>query len=213
MLDPAAYNAWYETPKGIWIGQQEISALLKLFTPHAGQTLLDIGSGTGYFTRMFNQVGLNVTGLDSNPEMNKYASSISRDIDYIQGDGARLPFEDNSFDYCSAITSLCFIADPEKALEEMWRVSRHAVILGLLNRNSLLYYMKRNSKGYQGARWDKIQDVRQWADHLMLTKTAMKFNFRSAIWLPSGGIISRIVENITPKHSPYAGFLAVKIEK
>ena len=49
----------------------------------------------------------------------------------------------------------------------MWRVSRHAVILGLLNRNSLLYYMKRSSKGYQGARWDDIKNVRQWADSLI----------------------------------------------
>ena len=119
MYKPEIYDAWYQTAKGRWIGQQEFLTLLKLFTTKEGQTLLDVGSGTGYFSERFQQAGLQVAGLE-----------------------------------------------PEQALAEMWRVSRKAVILGLLNRQSLLYYMKRNSSGYQGARWDKLENVRQWANQL-----------------------------------------------
>ena len=209
-IAPEVYDAWYQTVRGSWIGQQEFSALLKLFSPVAGQTLLDIGSGSGNFSRRFSQLGLNVTGYDASSEMNEYANANSRGINYIQGDALSLPFADNSVDYCSAITSLCFVSKPEQALAEMWRVSRKAVLLGLLNRNSLLYYMKRNSKGYQGARWDKFNDVTQWSNHL---KPAANINYRSAIWLPSGGIFSRTIESIAPKQYPYAGFLAVVLEK
>ena len=55
----------------------------------------------------------------------------------------------------------------QQALVEMWCVSRNVVILGLLNRHSLLYYMKRNSKGYLGVRWDTLSQVRKWSDNLL----------------------------------------------
>lgn len=92
----------------------------------------------------------------------------------------------------------------------MWRVSRQGVILGLLNHHSLLYYMKHNSKGYQGARWDKLKTVRQWSNHLV---PAARLKFRSSIWIPNGGIFSRVIEKIAPKTIPYAGFLALVLEK
>lgn len=206
----AIYDAWYSLKRGSWIGQKEFSLLMKLFNPKAGLTLLDVGSGTGYFSRHFSQTGLNVTGLDSSSEMNAYANTNSKDIHFIQGDVSSLPFEDKSFDYCAAITSLCFVSKPEQALSEMWRVSRKAVILGLLNRHSLLYYMKRNSKGYKGARWDSIDHVREWVNSL---NPAASLSFKSAIWLPNGGQLSRIVENVMPASTAFAGFLAVVLEK
>ena len=209
-FSPEIYDAWYQTARGSWIADQEFSALLKLFTPKAGQTLLDIGSGSGYFSQRFSQLAINVTGLDISNEMNIYATASSKGISYIQGDALALPFADNSFDYCSAITSLCFVANPEQALAEMWRVSRKAVILGLLNRHSLLYYMKRNSKGYQGARWDELKTVRKWSNNLIPTAN---LSFRSAVWLPGGGEFSRLIEYIAPNQYPYAGFLALALIK
>lgn len=210
MSNPAVYDAWYRSARGSWIGQQEFSTLLKLFTPKEGQSLLDVGCGTGYFSQRFQKLGLQVTGLDPDVAMINFAKAKESQIEYVKGDALTLPFADNSYDYCSAITSLCFVSEPEQALAEMWRVSRKAVIVGLLNRNSLLYYMKRNSKGYQGARWDKIKNVKQWVNNLIPAAT---LNFSSAIWLPSGGKFSRVIENIAPEHYPYAGFLAVVLEK
>ena len=45
------------------------------------------------------------------------------------------------------MTSLCFIDDPLPALREMWRVTRHALVLGLLNRHSLLHREKHGQGG------------------------------------------------------------------
>lgn len=49
---------------------------------------------------------MQVTGLDPDPAMLKYAQVKNNQITYIKGDALNLPFADNSFDYCSAVTSL-----------------------------------------------------------------------------------------------------------
>jgi len=192
------------------MAQQEFSSIMKLFTPAHGQTLLDVGSGSGYFSRCFSDAGLKVTGYDACREMNHYASTNNPGINFIQGDATNLPFDDGQFDYSAAITSLCFVENPQQALAEMWRVSRKTVILGLLNRHSLLYYMKRNAKGYQGARWDTLSSVKKWSEHLL---PAASLNFRSVIWMPAAGKVSRTIERLMPQAYPYAGFLALALSK
>lgn len=207
---PSEYDAWYQSCRGSWIGQQEFSTLLKLFTPKEGQSLLDVGSGTGYFSQCFHQLGMQVTGLDPDPATIEFAQAKEGKINYIEGDAMALPFADNSFDYCSAITSLCFVARPEKAIAEMLRVSRYGVMLGLLNRHSLLYYQKQNSSGYKGARWDTVADVKQWCQKL---KPEIKLMIKSAVWIPSAGMLARTFESLFPKHFSGGGFLAVGITK
>jgi len=210
MSIPAVYDAWYQSARGSRIGQQEFSILLKLFSPKAGQSLLDVGCGTGYFSQRFQQLGLHVTGLDPDSAMIEFAKTKESRVKYIKGDALALPFADNSFDYCSAITSLCFIAEPEKAISEMLRVSRYGVMLGLLNRHSLLHALKKNSASYQGARWDTVSEVNQWNCKI---KPELKTTIKSAVLFPSAGIIARTIESLLPDYYPYASFLAVGIEK
>lgn len=209
MSIPAVYDAWYQSDRGRWIGQQEFSILLKLFAPEEGQSLLDVGCGTGYFSRRFQQYGLQVTGLDPDPAMLDFAKTKESRVKYIEGDAMTLPFANNSFDYCSAVTSLCFVAEPEKAISEMLRVSRHGLILGLLNRHSLLYYTKKQSAGYLGARWDNISDIQQWCNNI---KPEVKTMIKSAVWIPSAGILARTLESLLPDYLPYGSFLAVAIK-
>ena len=208
MKNVAAYDAWYQTARGGWIGQQEFSVLLKLFRPKAGQSLLDVGCGTGYFSQRFQQSGLEVTGLDPDSTMIEFAKKKEGQVKYIEGDVLALPFTDNSFDYCSAITSLCFVAEPEKAISEMLRVSRHGVILGLLNRHSVLHKQKKHSASYQGARWDMVSEIKQWCRNI---NPEMKIVIKSAVLIPSAGIIALTLETLLPDYFPYASVLAVGI--
>ena len=209
MTDAAAYEAWYHTPRGAWIGQQELSLLLKLMQPTHGQSLLDVGSGTGYFSRAFADAGLKVTGIDPNPDMIHFAQAQTDTVSYVQGDARQLPFADKHFDYCSAVTSLCFVDQPAKALAEMWRVSRRGIVLGLLNRNSLLYRNKYNTGSYRGARWDDRAAVAQWI--AQLTPPATGYRYKTAVFFPGGGSLSRVAEQLLPRSLPWGGFLAVYI--
>ncbi len=151
---------------------------------------------------------LQVTGLDPDLTMIEFSQTKESQVKYIEGDVLDLPFTDNSFDYCSAITSLCFVTEPEKAISEMLRVSRHGVILGLLNRHSLLHKQKKHSVSYQGARWDTVSEIKQWRRNI---NPDMKIVIKSAVLIPSAGIIARTLEMLLPDYFPYASFLAVGI--
>lgn len=204
------YESWYHTRRGAWIGQAEFSLLMKLLRPSSGATLLDVGSGTGYFSRRFAAAGLRVTGLDPDPAMIAFGRNAGGGVNYVSGTATNLPFPTQSFDYVSAVTSLCFVAEAWRGLEEIWRVGRHGMVLGLLNRHSMLYRQKRGTGSYRGARWDAISDVLAWVQRL---EPRPYLTARSAIFLPDGGVIARLVETITPGVAPWGGFLAVGLQR
>lgn len=209
-MNPGEYEAWYEMARGRWIAGREFDLMMRLVNPLAGATLLDVGCGTGHFSRRFAAAGLRVAGLDPDPAMLEYARGLSGGVDYLRGTATALPLADRSYDYVAAVTSLCFIADAPRALRELWRVARRAVLLGLLNRRSLLHRQKHDHGGYRGARWDTPTDVRRWARRLEPTP---RVTVRSAIFLPGGGALARAVEPVIPDALPWGAFLAVVLRK
>lgn len=210
MMNPSEYEAWYATARGSWIAGREFGLMLRLLEPPAGATLLDVGCGTGHFSRRFAAAGLRVTGLDPDPATLEYARCLGGGVDYLRSSATALPLADATYDFVTAITSLCFVADASCALREMWRVTRHAVLLGLLNRHSLLYREKREHGGYRGARWDIPADARRWA---RLLEPAPLITVRSAIFLPGGGAFARAAETALPGVLPWGAFLAVVLRK
>ena len=153
-MTPADYDTWYDTPRGRWIGNREFALLARLLGAKPGETLLDVGCGTGYFTQRFSrEAGLKVTGMDIAPEMLDLARTKAPEIALVRADAACPPFVDRAFDHVVAITSLCFVSDEGRVLREMARVARRRVVLGLLNRHSLLYWQKGDDQrgGYAGA--------------------------------------------------------------
>lgn len=210
-MQPADYETWYHTPRGDWIGTTEFSLLCDLLQANPAESLLDVGCGTGYFTRCFAQQGLHVSGIDSDSARLVYAKSQTSNIIYLPGSALALPFADQSFDHVCAITSLCFINAPVQALQEMWRVCRKTIVLGLLNRHSLLYLQKNNRSAYRGARWDTADEVIAWTGKLI--PLAANVTIRSAIVLPSGNAIARGIESLWPSQLLWGGFLAVVMRK
>ncbi len=214
-MDIDAYEAWYHSPRGSWIGETEFALLMRLLPARlntgGSHSLLDVGCGSGYFTRRFAASGLQTIGLDPDATAVSYALKRDTQTVYLQGIAESLPFEDNGFDYCSAITSLCFVTQPEKALMEMWRLASRGVLLGLLNRRSLLYRQKQGRGAYRGARWDTLVDVRRWIDILSPQPVGLKS--ATAIFLPDAGVDARMLERLLPASLPWGSFLAVYIEK
>jgi len=209
-MRPREYEAWYETARGRWIADREFDLMMQLLAPPAGATLLDVGCGTGHFSRRFAAAGLRVAGLDPDPAMLDYARGRGGGVDYLRGAATALPLPDGAYDYVTAVTSPCFIADAPGALREMWRVARRAVLLGLLNRRSLLYRQKHGRGAYRGARWDTPAEAGRWARQL---EPAPHVTIRSAIFLPGGGAFARATEAVLPGTLPWGAFLAVVLRK
>ena len=210
-MNPEAYEAWYQTPRGMWISNAEFRLMQQVLETEPGQTLLDAGCGTGHFSRRLAGLGLRVTGIDPDAAAIEFAAQQSAGIDYLTGSATSLPFPDASFDHVTAITSLCFIDDPVLAVEEMWRVSRKTLCLGLLNRHSLLFKQKHDSGGYRDARWDRFQDVRLWLNRLQ--PQPVRTWYRSAVIFPGGNKIARGMELIWPNRLLLGGFLMVMLLK
>lgn len=207
-MTPAAYDAWYDSPRGRWIGETEFALLAGLLDPVPGETLLDVGCGTGWFTRRFPVLGLAASGLDNDPARLAYAGARDPAGRYLQGDARALPFPEAAFDVAVSVTALCFVADWRSALAEMVRVARRRVVLGLLNRHSLLWLAKGRGGGqgaYRGAHWHTAGEVRAALAGLPVAAVRS----RSAIFLPSATPAARVMEHWLPGRWPLGGFLAV----
>lgn len=210
--DPARYEAWYHTPRGRWVSDREFHLLKRLLNPGSGESLLDVGCGTGHFSRLFAGAGCSVTGIDPDQKALHYAKSLGGAVEYLSGSTLRLPFEDGRFDAVTAITSLCFVEPPEQALQEMWRVTRRTLVLGLLNRHSLLYRQRHLHASYRSARWDSLRRVRKrWVPTLSPVPAEMRL--RSALFLPRGSAMDRCIEAWLPDRLPWGGFLALALSK
>lgn len=206
-MRPEQYDAWYRTARGRWIGETESHLLLAQLGPRPGESILDVGCGTGYFTRSLARAAARVTGIDADAAAIEYARRYAAaDEHYLIGDARALPFPDRHFDYAVAMTSLCFIAEEAQALSEMARVARRGIALGLLNRRSLLYRQKgrRGGRGaYRGARWHTPGEARRLLAQAGLSAVTL----RSAVFLPGAGVIARILEAGVPHRTLFGGFL------
>jgi len=59
-MTPAEYDAWYDSPRGRWIGESEWRGICRHLDLAPGSTLLDVGCGTGWFSRRLANAGLQV---------------------------------------------------------------------------------------------------------------------------------------------------------
>lgn len=211
-MDAAAYDAWYETARGRWIGETEYRLLREVLAPTSGDSLLDVGCGSGYFTRRFVREHVRVTGLDPDAAMLRFAAThAAAGEPYLSGDARALPFPARSFDLCVSITALCFIREQSRALAEMVRVTRRRFVLGLLNRHSLLYLQKGGGQGvgaYRGAHWHTHTEIGKLFEDLPLAHIKL----RSAVFLPGGSRFAQLCERVLPGRLPWGSFLVVSAD-
>jgi SAM-dependent methyltransferase len=145
--DPALarrYEEWYATKgRRADVREKELLGRLLLLFPRA-RSALEVGCGTGHFTRWLAEQGLDAVGMDMSAPMLDEARRLGG-ARYLHGDAHALPFADRSFDLAVLITTLEFVTDPARVLAEAVRVARQGFLLGVLNRWSLLAVRYRTS--------------------------------------------------------------------
>ena len=107
-----------------WFGPEILFGLAYKYV-RAGQSILDIGIGTGLSSALFRQAGLHVRGMDLSPEM--LAACRSQGIrDLVQHDllKAPYPFERGSADHAVCTGVFNFFPDLSVPFNEAGRILR-----------------------------------------------------------------------------------------
>jgi SAM-dependent methyltransferase len=117
-----AIGQLYERAKRLPVGVAERGTLLAALPDLAGRSVLDVGTGTGFYPRLYKQLGAaRVTGVDASPEMVAYARQVEEreplGISYEVHDAAALP-KLGEFDVVTAVWLLGY-APGEAALDGM----------------------------------------------------------------------------------------------
>ena len=142
--DAQLYEDWMRGHLGRLAVSIELETIQRVWPGRPGQRLLEVGCGSGLFTQWFAEKGFQVTGLDpSVPMLNLARVRMPARVALERGFAEDLPFADNSFDVVALITTLEFVDDPVRALREACRVAREQVLLGVLNKYSLIAWQRR----------------------------------------------------------------------
>lgn len=116
------YDLWskvYDYTFGALVHKRQVRALQQL-RPAPGETILDIGVGTGMTLRHYPH-NITVVGMDLSPGMlAKARSKVQREklghCVLIQGDAMMPPFAEHSFDHIMITHVVSVVSDPQKLM-------------------------------------------------------------------------------------------------
>lgn len=132
------YNRIYES-SGIRTNSAYYRWLIGLLKPRAGSRLLDASCGEGIFLKEFAKrvKGARVYGLDiSDKALARSKANIASGC-LVNADGQYIPFADEKFDYVTCLGSLEHYLDPEKGMQELYRVAKKDALFCIVLPNSL----------------------------------------------------------------------------
>ncbi len=193
----ASYEGWYGTT-GRRADELEKQLLNELLVDlPAIETVLEVGCGTGHFCRWFETRGLHVVGADLSMEM-LVESRRLRGPPSVLARAERLPFASKSVDLVALITTLEFVADVGRTLSEACRVARKGILVGALNRRSVLGRRLRNRTGlpWTSARLYNLGELKSLVENAA-AEYEPRIRWRTTLWpgwrrslaLPWGGFI------------------------
>lgn len=93
--------------------------------PAGDERALDVGTGAGALAFALAPLVREVVGLDPVPELLALARERALpNTEFVEGDGTALPFPDRSFDLAATHRTLHHVAQPERVVAELARVTR-----------------------------------------------------------------------------------------
>jgi ubiquinone/menaquinone biosynthesis C-methylase UbiE len=122
---PYGQRFWVEAPHPFITRSRLLSAL----APGPGETILEVGPGTGYYSLDVARACATLHIFDLQPQMLDHTvrRAAAAGVDNVvpgQGDARSLPYADASFDAAYLVAVLGEIPDQDAALRELARVLR-----------------------------------------------------------------------------------------
>ncbi len=214
--DAVVYEQRCNIPKNKAAAELENRLMLRMLRPMRGESVIDIGCGTGAAMLPFLGAGMSATGMDPSPYMIDIASEKMKSrAELHHGFAEDLPFDDNAFHYAVLVKSLEFVDDPRKAVEEACRVAKNKVFIGVLNRYSIKVTGLRakrifTNSIYNHAHFFSIWELKQilrdiLGDVPVSWRTVCQFS------RGSGSISSRIESSEFVQRCPFGAFTGIAV--
>jgi trans-aconitate methyltransferase len=93
--------------------------ILSYLQPKSGETILDLGCGTGDLTAEILQTGVRVIGVDNSAEMIQAAKTKFPEIEFLQADARTMNF-DTAFDAIFSNAVLHWIKEKDLVIRQMY---------------------------------------------------------------------------------------------
>lgn len=199
------YDAWYSSEEGKRIGESELRAIEELLPKGKG---LEVGIGSGFFA---SRLGVEF-GIDLAEDCLKKARSKS--VKVVLGAGEKLPFRKNSLDFVLYSVTLCFLADPRKALKEAKRVLKPGgrVVTCFIPKDGPWgkFYSRKKETGHKFYKHAHLLTFSEVED--LLEEAGFRVeNVYSTLFQSPGGVL-KIEKPVEGKHKS-AGFSCIKAQK
>jgi ubiquinone/menaquinone biosynthesis C-methylase UbiE len=199
------YQILLDTYHAAW--EKELERMLHRLPIEARAKGLDVGCGTGFFTRMLarrlSPEGL-IIGVDTShgllKEAERHSHPFSLPIQWKHGRIERLPFHNNAFDFSWCAQSLFSFPDPVKAVKEMARVVKPGGWIAVLENDTLheiiLPWPPEVELAFRTAELQAFKDEAKKAGKFYVAR-----NLRTVFW-EAGISDSRQRTFISDRHAP-----------
>ncbi|HQX01152.1 MAG TPA: class I SAM-dependent methyltransferase [Anaerolineales bacterium] len=107
-------------------------ALLKLASQLKAKTILEVGSGTGFWLNMLHQVTPRLYGLDFSAGMISQARKQPAPIKLTRGTAIQLPYQSGTFDLLYCVDAIHHFGDHRAFIAEAFRVLKKGGALAVL---------------------------------------------------------------------------------
>jgi ubiquinone/menaquinone biosynthesis C-methylase UbiE len=186
--------------------------LLKKLLEQIGdtQTLLEVGCGTGHFTRWMETLRLECYGLDLSSVMLREAKKLWPKGLLLQGESSYLPFKARSFDVVVFIACLEYMPNIVAVFGEAARVTRKGIIIGLMNKWSLptirriIQVKMGKNPYYKKAKFYSISEIKR------ILKDSLGEKYAIVYWATT--VLAKALGDKDSTVFPFGSFLGVAVK-